>query len=139
MIRRHMMALRFGLMLGDGITAVLVFLLVSVLRFRDGEAAAVLWRNLGIDIRLAALTFAVTWVTVLWMSGMYRLTVRWRPWTEVVADWLREGRSPTVFVHTPDNHDAPELARRFHDEVRALVPDLEALPEPEPIEPPTLF
>ncbi len=83
MIRRHMMALRFGLMLGDGITAVLVFLLVSVLRFRDGEAAAVLWRNLGIDIRLAALTFAVTWVTVLWMSGMYRLTVRWRPWTEV--------------------------------------------------------
>jgi uncharacterized protein YecE (DUF72 family) len=63
----------------------------------------------------------------------------WRPWTEVVADWLREGRSPTVFVHTPDNHDAPELARRFHDEVRALVPDLEALPEPEPIEPPTLF
>lgn len=63
----------------------------------------------------------------------------WRPWTEVVADWLREGRSPTVFVHTPDNDDAPALARRFHDEVRTLVPDLEALPEPEPIEPPTLF
>ena len=63
----------------------------------------------------------------------------WRPWTEVVADWLREGRSPTVFVHTPDNDVAPELARRFHDDVRALVPGLEALPEPEPIEPPTLF
>ncbi|WP_030472049.1 DUF72 domain-containing protein [Lentzea aerocolonigenes] len=63
----------------------------------------------------------------------------WRPWTEVVADWLREGRSPTVFVHTPNNDIAPELARRFHDDVRALVPGLEALPEPEPIEPPTLF
>jgi uncharacterized protein YecE (DUF72 family) len=63
----------------------------------------------------------------------------WRPWTEVVAGWLREGRSPTVFVHTPDNDDAPALARRFHEDVRALVPGLDALPEPEPVEPATLF
>jgi uncharacterized protein YecE (DUF72 family) len=63
----------------------------------------------------------------------------WRPWTEVVAGWLREGRSPTVFVHTPDNDNAPALARRFHDDVRALVPGLVPLPEPEPVEPPTLF
>jgi uncharacterized protein YecE (DUF72 family) len=63
----------------------------------------------------------------------------WQPWTEVVAGWLAEGRSPTVFVHTPANDEAPELARRFHEDVRALVPDLEALPEPEPVEPATLF
>ncbi|TDP97967.1 DUF72 domain-containing protein [Labedaea rhizosphaerae] len=63
----------------------------------------------------------------------------WKPWTAVVAGWLREGRSPTVFVHTPDNNEAPALARRFHDDVRALVPDLEALPEPEPVAPATLF
>ena len=63
----------------------------------------------------------------------------WRPWTEVVADWLHEGRSPTVFVHTPDNNDAPALARRFHNDVRALIPGLDALPEPQPIEPATLF
>jgi len=63
----------------------------------------------------------------------------WRPWTEVVAGWLREGRSPTIFVHTPDNNEAPALARRFHDDVRALVPGLDALPEPEPAGPATLF
>lgn len=63
----------------------------------------------------------------------------WQPWTTVVADWLREGRSPTVFLHTPDNRDAPMLARRFHDDVRTLVPDLDPLPEPEPVEPATLF
>jgi uncharacterized protein YecE (DUF72 family) len=63
----------------------------------------------------------------------------WREWVEVVAGWLGEGRSPTVFIHTPDNVDAPVLARRFHDEVRALVPELAALPEPEPAEPATLF
>ena len=63
----------------------------------------------------------------------------WRPWLPVVAGWLREGRSPTVFVHTPDNDEAPALARRFHDDVRALVPDLDPLPDPEPVEPATLF
>jgi uncharacterized protein YecE (DUF72 family) len=63
----------------------------------------------------------------------------WHDWTGVVADWLREGRSPTVFVHTPDNADAPALARRFHDDVRSMVPDIDPLPAPEPVEPPTLF
>ncbi|TQS41946.1 DUF72 domain-containing protein [Cryptosporangium phraense] len=68
----------------------------------------------------------------------------WRPWVETVAGWLREGRSPTVFLHTPDNAAAPQLARRFHDDVRAAVPALEPLPEPAPIdaspaEPLTLF
>lgn len=63
----------------------------------------------------------------------------WRHWVEVVAGWLREGRSPTMFIHTPDNADAPLLARRFHEEVRARVPDLAALPEPIPAEPLTLF
>lgn len=67
-------------------------------------------------------------------------TVRgWRPWAEVVANWLHEGLSPTFFVHTPDNDDAPALARRFHDDVRALVPGLDPLPEPAPVEPATLF
>lgn len=63
----------------------------------------------------------------------------WQHWVEVTAGWLREGRSPTVFVHTPDNADAPMLARRFHDDVRARVPELEPLPEPIPAEPLTLF
>ncbi|MFC4530953.1 DUF72 domain-containing protein [Sphaerisporangium dianthi] len=63
----------------------------------------------------------------------------WRPWVATVAGWLREGRSPTVFVHTPDNADALVLARRFHDEVRAQVPEVEPLPDPMPAEPLTLF
>jgi uncharacterized protein YecE (DUF72 family) len=63
----------------------------------------------------------------------------WAPWVGTVTGWLREGRSPTVFVHTPDNAEALALARRFHDDVRAHVPDLEPLPEPVPTGPPTLF
>jgi uncharacterized protein YecE (DUF72 family) len=63
----------------------------------------------------------------------------WQPWADTVAGWLREGRSPTVFIHTPDNVDAPDLARRFHEDVRDRVPEVEPLPEPVPATPPTLF
>nr|WP_240670624.1 DUF72 domain-containing protein [Actinoplanes solisilvae] len=65
-----------------------------------------------------------------------RTVAGWQRWLPVVAGWLREGRSPTVFIHTPDNSDAPALARRFHAEVAALVPGLEPLPSPAPL---TLF
>ena len=63
----------------------------------------------------------------------------WQPWLDVVVDWLHEGRSPTVFLHTPDNVDALTLARQFHDAVRARVPEIEPPPQPLPIEPLSLF
>jgi uncharacterized protein YecE (DUF72 family) len=66
----------------------------------------------------------------------------WQRWIGIVVGWLCEGRSPTVFIHTPDNAEAPALARRFHADIRARLPDLEPLPEPippEPAEPDTLF
>lgn len=81
MIRRHLMALRVALMLGDGISAVLVFLVASYIRFRDGDPLR-FWVDAQIDIRLAALIFAVTWVTVLWFNGLYLLRARWRLWSE---------------------------------------------------------
>ena len=63
----------------------------------------------------------------------------WQVWLPVVARWLREGRRPTFFVHTPDNDESLPLARRFHDQVRALVPELDPLPDPIDAAPPTLF
>jgi uncharacterized protein YecE (DUF72 family) len=68
-----------------------------------------------------------------------RTVAGWQPWLDAVAGWLREGRSPTVFIHTPDNADALDLARRFHDAVRARLPEVEALAEAVPAGPPTLF
>jgi uncharacterized protein YecE (DUF72 family) len=68
-----------------------------------------------------------------------RTVAGWQHWLGIVVDWLREGRSPSVFIHTPDNAGALELARRFHDEVRVRLPGVEALAEPLPAGPPTLF
>ena len=54
------------------------------------------------------------------------------PWVEKVAGWIEEGRTPYVFLHTPDNHRAPELARRFHQQLSERLPGLPALPELHP-------
>jgi len=88
--------------------------------------------------RTAALTDRPI-VRYLGRDDQERTVEGWRPWVATVAAWLREGRTPTVFIHTPDNADAPMLARRFHDDVRARLPGIEPLPEPEPVEPLTLF
>ena len=77
------MALRLALMLGDGFTAALIFLLVSFVRFGNSGWTGI-WTRLGLDIRLAAIGFGVTWVVVLWYQGLYRLRARWRLRTEAV-------------------------------------------------------
>jgi uncharacterized protein YecE (DUF72 family) len=50
-------------------------------------------------------------------------------WAQKVAGWIEEGRTPYVFLHTPDNIQAPDLARRFHLQLMKLLPGLPALPE----------
>lgn len=50
-------------------------------------------------------------------------------WVAKVAGWIEEGRTPYVFLHTPDNLEAPQLARRFHQQLMARLPGLPALPE----------
>ncbi|NUW44421.1 DUF72 domain-containing protein [Nonomuraea rhodomycinica] len=79
--------------------------------------------------RAAALTDRPI-VRYLGRDDVTRTVEGWRPWVATVAGWLREGRSPTVFIHTPDNAEALPLARRFHEDVRAVLPGLEPLPEP---------
>jgi uncharacterized protein YecE (DUF72 family) len=83
------------------------------------------WRNKPrVPRRSRALTSCPV-VRYIGRDDAARTVAGWRPWLGVVAGWLREGRSPTVFIHTPDNVAALELARRFHDDVRARVPEVE--------------
>lgn len=50
-------------------------------------------------------------------------------WVPQVADWLREGREPHVFVHQPENLESPGLARAFHAAVTDLVDSVQPLPD----------
>lgn len=44
-----------------------------------------------------------------------------KEWAIVVADWIREGLHPYVFIHAPDSRHAPELTRHFHRELSRLI------------------
>ncbi len=63
----------------------------------------------------------------------------WRQWIPKLADWIMAGVEPHVFTHTPDNRDAPDLARRFwaavRDELDARPSGVELEPLPEPRRP----
>jgi len=105
----------------------------------ESDAEREAWTN---KPRLPRRTRALTAYPVVRYIGRdnaERTAAGWQPWADVVAGWLREGRSPTVFIHTPDNVEALELARRFHDDVRTRLPEIDKLPEPMPSGPPTLF
>ncbi|MBB3141720.1 DUF72 domain-containing protein [Halomonas organivorans] len=53
-----------------------------------------------------------------------------QPWIERLALWIKQGKTPFLFVHTADNLRAPQLARRLFDSVatRAGLPALTAFP-----------
>ncbi|QTF94303.1 DUF72 domain-containing protein [Halomonas sp. BM-2019] len=36
-----------------------------------------------------------------------------RPWIQRLVLWIKQGKTPYLMVHTPDNRQAPELARRL--------------------------
>jgi uncharacterized protein YecE (DUF72 family) len=48
-------------------------------------------------------------------------------WVDTLTDWLTAGREAYFFAHTPDDREAPELARRVHQRLRQRLPQLPAL------------
>jgi exopolysaccharide biosynthesis polyprenyl glycosylphosphotransferase len=91
MTKRHLMTLRLLLALGDGVAAWLVFLGVSRIRFDADPTAR--W-NVGIEIGAAAVLFAILWVAVLWVMGLYRIGVRWN----AVSDARDIGKATIVAI-----------------------------------------
>ena len=88
MIRRHAMALRLALAGVDASSAVVLFVVVSLVRF--GPAWQDTWRRAGVDPFVAAAVYAVAWSTVLWALGLYRVRARWQLRTEIL-DVARAG------------------------------------------------
>lgn len=48
-------------------------------------------------------------------------------WIPVLANWCRAGLEPYFFTHTPDDRQAPLLARQLHQRLRDLMPALPPL------------
>lgn len=75
MIRRYITALRSALMTLEAVGAAGLFILVSIARYGPATWESA-WRRTGIDPWLAAILYAATWVTALWLNDLYRLHAR---------------------------------------------------------------
>ena len=82
MIRRHATAFRLALGAADAVSAIGLFILVSVIRF--GPAWQDEWRGADVDPFLLAAAYAAVWVALLWALGLYRLRARSRLRTEMI-------------------------------------------------------
>ncbi|MEC8505358.1 MAG: DUF72 domain-containing protein, partial [Planctomycetota bacterium] len=49
-------------------------------------------------------------------------------WAQQVGQWIHEGLRPSVFIHTPDDKYAPDMARHFHVELQRHLPEIPDLP-----------
>jgi exopolysaccharide biosynthesis polyprenyl glycosylphosphotransferase len=75
-LRRHAAALHLALAVADAGSAVVVFVVLSVLRLGlDSWQHA--WQLVGVDGWLAALLYGAGWTFTLWLKGLYRLRARW--------------------------------------------------------------
>src|SRR5919204_4284705 len=83
MLRRHGFEFRSLLMLADGLLAVVLLGVVSYGRF--GEEWLTHWRPILEQPGAFSVAYAVIWVGVLWLHGLYRPRARWTLRSEAFA------------------------------------------------------
>ncbi|WP_369126255.1 hypothetical protein [Oceanospirillum linum] len=44
------------------------------------------------------------------------------PWVAKITQWIQEGRTPYMFLHTPSNRHAPEVATYFAEQLNKAIP-----------------
>ena len=83
MLRRHAYGFRALLMLVDGALAVVLLGALSIVRF--GDEWLTHWSPILAQPGLFSLAYAVVWVSVLWLHGLYRPRARWTIRSEGLA------------------------------------------------------
>ena len=92
MIRRHATVLRLTLAAVDLVSAIAVFIAVSVARF--GPAWQDAWQAAAANPWVLGALYGFSWVVILWLLGLYRLRARWSWRTE----WLDLLRAVLLFA-----------------------------------------
>jgi len=44
-----------------------------------------------------------------------------KEWAIVIADWIKEGKHPYIFTHSPDKISQPSIGRKFHQLLSDLI------------------
>jgi exopolysaccharide biosynthesis polyprenyl glycosylphosphotransferase len=83
MLRRHASGFRTLLMVSDGVLAIVLLVVLSLVRF--GPEWLTIWRPVLEQPAIFAVVYALTWVGGLWFYGLYRPRARWSIRSEGVA------------------------------------------------------
>jgi exopolysaccharide biosynthesis polyprenyl glycosylphosphotransferase len=83
MLRRHAIGFRTLLMLADGVVAAGLLGILSIARF--GDEWLTHWQPVLAEPAGFAASYAVVWVAVLWLHGLYRPRSRWTLQSEGLA------------------------------------------------------
>src|SRR4051812_17442330 len=75
MLRRHGFGFRSLLMLADGAFAIALLAALSIVRFGDEWLSH--WQPFLQQPGFFGIGYAVVWVGVLWLHGLYRFRARW--------------------------------------------------------------
>ncbi|WP_237484677.1 DUF72 domain-containing protein [Vibrio hippocampi] len=43
------------------------------------------------------------------------------PWLKTIPQWIEQGKTPYIMVHTPDNNLAPQLAKQLYQQLQQLT------------------
>jgi exopolysaccharide biosynthesis polyprenyl glycosylphosphotransferase len=74
MIRRHATALHLALAAADALTAIALFIAISVVRFGADWMAT--WQRAGFDALPLAVAWGLIWIGALWLQDLYRVRGR---------------------------------------------------------------
>jgi len=83
MLRRHASGFRALLMLTDAVLAFVLLVVLSLVRF--GPSWLEVWRPLLQQPALFGVGYAIIWVGILWLHGLYRPRARWSIRSEGLA------------------------------------------------------
>jgi exopolysaccharide biosynthesis polyprenyl glycosylphosphotransferase len=75
MLRRYAALFRLALMSADGMSALALFVVVSIARYGDDWRRS--WLTAGLEPVIAAAAFGALWIVALWLHNLYRLRARW--------------------------------------------------------------
>lgn len=67
-------------------------------------------------------------VRLIGRTSLAETAAGWQPWLPVLREWIDEGRTPVIFVHTPDNTAVLPLPRQLHEDLVATGCVIDPLP-----------
>jgi exopolysaccharide biosynthesis polyprenyl glycosylphosphotransferase len=111
MLSRHLTLARVWLLAIDAAAAVVLFVLISIVRFGDIWQDA--WAVAGAPWWVFAAAYGALWAVAEWLQGLDRLRSRWRAWSEILDVGRATALVAVIVFSLLFLVQAPEVSRKL--------------------------